>query len=193
MNQYDPVEYWNKREHPNTLADPGVSAAQASCVSKFLGNAESILEIGPGVGRLFPLYAKLKNVNTVDISRNYSERLRRVAQALGIPFYENFLDSPTDTFPFSDRAFDCGIASFVFLHIPFETIPHTMAEMARVCKRVLILTGVSEEWPKSPSERKPTSHCFNHDYLALCEEVGCEVKNRGSVGTSIWIEYGSKT
>jgi len=189
--RYDPMQYWNEREHPNTAEDPGVSQAHAEFLEKFIGEADEILEIGPGVGRLFPLYRRLKVANTIDISRKYAERLRRAAKARNVPLNDVYLDGPTQTFPFSDRQFPKGVASFVFLHVPFENIRHTMSEMARVCSQVAIITGVDENWPKSEAERTPTSHCFNHDYRRICSEIRCEVVEETKLGHSFGLVYRS--
>lgn len=188
-DKYDPIEYWNARPHPNTRTNPGVRDNHARYLSKHLAEADEILEIGPGVGRLFGLYSHLKAVHTVDISRLYKERLRQAAKDNDVTLVDHYLDDPKSDLPFSAGQFSKGIASFVFLHVPFENIRHTMSEMARTCAEVVIISGVDEKWPKTEAEKKPSSHCFNHDYEKICAEIGCEVVERTTIDPAFALVY----
>lgn len=189
---YDPVEYWNARQHPNTKEDPGIREDHAQYLNKYISNARGVLEIGPGVGRLFSLYTPLGKVHTVDISKHYIDRLRQAAKDNNVSLSDHYLDSATSDFPFSDNQFSIGIASYVFLHVPFENIKHTMSEMARTCEKVVIMSGIGESWPKNEAERKPSSHCFNHDYEKICSEIGCEVVEHVDRNPGLAIVYQRK-
>lgn len=175
---YDPVTYWNEREHPNTAPNPGVSAEHARFFRRHIGGHASLLELGPGVGRLFPLYSGLPEVATLDLTRRYEPQVAAAAQTLGLSVQQNFLDDPLAPFPFADGRFDVGVSSFVFIHVPFENIRHSMSELARVARHVVAFVGDDPAWPKTPAARKPSTHCFGHDYDALCADIGCTITDR---------------
>jgi len=58
-NTYDPKAYWDTRAHPNTEEAPGLNQHDQSFMGSRLEDVQSVLEIGPGVGRLFPLYRSI--------------------------------------------------------------------------------------------------------------------------------------
>jgi len=176
--RYDPVTYWNERAHPNTAPNPGVSAEHARFFQKQIAGQKSLLELGPGVGRLFGLYRGLQEVATLDLTQRYAAQVRAAADALGLGVTQNFLSDPLAAFPFAEARFDVGISSFVFIHVPFENIRHSMSELARVARKVVVFVGDDPVWPRTPAERKPSSHCFGHDYDALCDEIGCVITDR---------------
>ena len=71
---YDPVEYWNTRKQPNTAKAPGVSQNHADFFRKHTPlDAPAILELGPGVGRLFSIYKSARDgvFDTLDLTRQH--------------------------------------------------------------------------------------------------------------------------
>lgn len=176
--KYDPTEHWNTREHPNTAENPGISPVEYDFLGPLLSQANSLLELGPGVGRLFPLYKSVAQCSTLDLSTNYTDRAQSAADAAGIGVQANFIKGPLDPFPFDDNTFDMGIASHVLMHIPFENIEHSMSELARCCKKVAVITVLERQWPRKGTSFDPRWHCFAHDYEALCRELGCEMSEK---------------
>lgn len=174
---YDPRDYWNSREHPNTAVDPGLNPDEVKYLGSRLNGVGSVLEVGPGVGRLFPLYKSVPTVATVDISFNYLTRARAAATAAGIKVNDNYLIEPQQKLPFADQEFDLGVTSHVLMHIPFELIEHTMSEAARCCKQVVVISAWHKAWPKKGATFDPKWHCFTHDYEAICRSIGCQYSN----------------
>lgn len=170
---YEPVRYWQEREHPNTDKRPGISQEHADFFRREAVGAASVVEMGPGIGRLFPLYKGFERIDTVDLSTNYQAQATAAAEAAGISVNPHYLEAALQRYPFDDQTFDLGIASFVLLHVPFENIRATMAELARTCRKVLVMDGEDPRWPASENERLPSSHCFRHDHDAICSEIGC--------------------
>ena len=170
---YDPKSYWDTREHPNTAAAPGISEHDRSFLLPRITGVGSLLEIGPGVGRLFPLYKGVSQISTLDLSRNYQERALRVARLNNISINDFYIDDPLAVFPFEDQRFEIGIASHVLMHIPFDIIEHTMREAARVCQSVLVVSAIHQYWPRVGQSFDPKWHCFAHDYETLCRKIGC--------------------
>lgn len=171
---YDPVEYWNTREQPNTEKNPGVSIAHAGYFSQHLQPGSKILELGPGIGRLFPMYvgAKNKTFSTLDIATQHRDTVDAAARALDLTVEQSFIGKSDERYPFSDHEFDVGVSSYVFIHVPFDLIRHSMSEMARVARRTIIFASDNPAWAQTPADRKPSTHCFNHDYAQLCKELG---------------------
>lgn len=169
---YDPVEYWSNREHPNTAENPGISKAESDFIGPRIQSVNSLLELGPGVGRLFPLYSKINFVTTLDISSNYQERASLGAAQAGIEVKAHYLESVTDEFPFESLTFDVGLAAHVLMHIPFENIEHTMKQLARCCERVIVISAKHRYWPKKNQEYDRKWHCFAHDYRSVCSQLG---------------------
>lgn len=176
--KYNPAEYWNTREHPNTAEAPGINHHEIDFLGPKLAEANSVLELGPGIGRLFPLYKEVAETSTLDLSTNYDERARAAATASGVAIDANFIDDPLAKFPFADNTFDLGIASHVLMHIPFENISHSMSEMARCCKSVAVISAIHRYWPRKGAEYDPKWHCFAHDYEAICKDLGCTFAER---------------
>jgi len=170
--KYDPYEHWNTREHPNTAEDPGLNPAEHNFFGPKLAQAQALLELGPGVGRLFPLYKGVPRVETLDLSTNYQTRAQASADAAGVSINANYIDDPLAPFSFEDNTFDLGIACHVLMHIPFENIEHSMSELARCCRTVAVITAEERSWPRKGTDFDPRWHCFAHDYEKLCEELG---------------------
>jgi SAM-dependent methyltransferase len=137
-----------------------------------LSKASSVLEIGPGIGRLFPLYTEVPRVATVDLSLQYKGRADNAASSLGISVESFYIDDALAPFPFKDAEFDLGVAAFVFIHVPFDNITHSLNEAARCCKNVVVMSAVDRRWPKPAMKFDPKWHCFNHDYESLCRDIG---------------------
>lgn len=171
---YNPVEYWNARNQPNTAKNPGISAAHAAYFALHAKPGATILELGPGIGRLFPMYrsAKDRTFSTVDIASQHKDTVDAAAQAQGLKVQQFFMNEADARYPFADDSFDIGVSSYVFIHVPFEYIRHAMLEMARVARKTIIFATDNPLWAQSPADRKPSSHCFNHDYAALCDAMG---------------------
>lgn len=174
---YNPVEYWNNRGEPNTEADAPLSSFERELFRPFLEQAGSVLEIGPGVGRLFPLYTSNECVATIDISRNYADRAGAMASSMDICVNPYYLDDALDKFPFQNFEFEVGIASHVLMHIPFENIVHTMTELSRCCRKIMVVSAFHRFWPRKGSEFDPKWHCFRHDYEAICKEISCSFES----------------
>jgi hypothetical protein len=172
MPVYDPMQYWNSREHPNTQVDPDINPVEASFLSPLLKGANSVLEIGPGVGRLFPVYKNVPRFATVDLSQNYRERAEKRASILNLSVESHYIDSALAPFPFKDDEFDVGVVAFVFIHVPFENIVHSLREAARCCKKVAVVSARHRDWPKIGAKFDPSWHCFDHDYESLCKNAG---------------------
>lgn len=140
----------------------------------------SVLDVGCGSGRLFPLYQCLgiKKMLGVDISR----------QALEIAG-QDFPDVPTqclsiDTEPLPAGQWDLAISNRVLQHIPSRYIETVVSKLCEVCNIIYIneLTetdGVSED-------------CFmlRHDYGKLFRRNGYRILESGNLGEQRYLLFG---
>ncbi|KAA8976806.1 class I SAM-dependent methyltransferase [Halospina sp. K52047b] len=173
---YNPKEYWNQRTDPNNEKgnEQERVAFDRDYIDRQVRGSSSVLELGPGVGRTFDAYNKGVNVSALDISENYKEQLVEEAtkRSLGISFC--CLDRADSSFPYSDKKFPVGVASQVLLHIPPANIKHTISELVRTCEKVVIITF----YEHSPERKnKKAKHVFNHDYIKIISELGCQIDN----------------
>lgn len=169
---YNEWTYWNSRIDPN--APSGLSGRgledDVSYIRAHVAGCTRVLELGPGVGRTFGAHAPGSDITCYDITPNYYHRLLARADAFGLRVRFDLASSLDAPLPYPDHAFDVGVASKVFLHQRPERIDLVMAELARVAERVVAVTTV---YPTGPSV--PASHCFYHDYAAICARIGCEI------------------
>ena len=174
--KYDPVSYWGGRANPNSPEGESQKRVDfdVGYISQAIGDvAESVLELGPGVGRTFKAYYKSNiRVTTLDISRKYADDLLLASQKQGIELEQFYLDTGDSVFPFENNAFPVGVASQVLLHIPPVSIRHSLSELIRVCEKVVVITAYAHGKPT-----KIDHHVFNHDYFSLCTELGCSMHN----------------
>lgn len=164
---YDPYEYWNLRKHPNRRPNYNlIKETEKFFLTRYISGEEKLFELGPGDGRLFPLYQN-KSLVTLDLTKNYKDVLDRKAKKFGIKLSQSWYKDPCRSLPFKDDCFDAAIACQVLIHIPFTQIEHIISELARISSKVLILSGYNSSWPKKQDEVIPKSHCFAHDYINL--------------------------
>ena len=174
---YDPVEYWNNRAQPNTDERPGISPKDIEFFKSQVPDGSSILEVGPGIGRLIPLYATArgKAFSTLDLTRQHEATVNEVAAENGLTAHQYFMSEADGKYPFEDGAFDVAVSSYVLIHVPFKLIRHTMRELARVADKVVVYVNLNPNAPDREEDQKPHHHVFRHDYRGLCEELGFKI------------------
>jgi 2-polyprenyl-3-methyl-5-hydroxy-6-metoxy-1,4-benzoquinol methylase len=163
--EYDPLAYWNARKNPNK--SDRAPDWLLDHVGQFLNGTTRVFELGPGIGRTFSVYSSGQRIVTLDLSRSYAEALTTLAEKQGLSLSQHFLDRPDAAFPFRDGEFEIGACIQVLMHVPRNMIAHTMRELARVCSRTMVIAGLDPKW------NNDATHCFNHDYLRICSEIGC--------------------
>jgi len=168
---YDPVTYWNNRPNPNASDSPYVG----SDIKKLWGwipVGSKVFDFGPGVGKTFPAYTGALYVMGYDVSAAYDERAKDSASTWGL-FYESVIDkSPTLPDGFTDffkDYFDVAVAYNVFTHQKPEHIEQIMLNLSNIAKNV-----VSMSW-QSERDVTPAPHCFNRNYIELCDKLGLNI------------------
>lgn len=169
---YSPKRYWSSRKDPNNAKGKAddIVAVDQSYIHNYVKEASSVLELGPGTGRTFGAYSPGQGIWALEITDRYRGTLERNARnnQLGLHFYE--LNKSDSDFPFNDKAFRVGVAAQVLMHVPPETVKHTVSELIRTCERVIVIAtythGVSTRGPIA-------KQVFNHPYFELVSGLGC--------------------
>lgn len=140
--------------------------------------AVSVLEIGCGTGRYFPLYAAHKHLRVVatDVSR-LALCIARLAQpASGIRLRR----LPVNGLDRLDEQFDLVISNRVLSAVPEKEIDVVIAALIRRASAVL----VNE---MSNSDRQPESdYWFCHDYASMFAAHGWQRVHGGCNGRQTW-------
>lgn len=175
---YKPEDYWGKRSNPT---DPNMSKVVNDAHVDFIrtqlpstSEGLKILDLGPGIGRTFDAYKGAREVWGVDISANYVDRAKEKAKEVGF-LYQPIQKRLEDRLPFDDMTFDVAVASEVLLHVLPGQIEATMKELARVAKKVVIISWYEGErvpYQNLAGPTTPTTHCFHYNYIDLCAKNG---------------------
>jgi len=190
---YDPKDYWEwrakNRVSPNS-ADSATTARHKGYLRKIIHKyyPNSLLEFGAGVGRLFTEYGGIKRLTFCDISPTYQEEARRAAYKLGLRG-DFHLCKSVDVTPFVKNEFDIVIAVSILLHQRPEEIESVMSELARIGRRVVVISWYEQEMIKDRITRD--THCYMHDYHSLCRFNGWEMKDIEYVGHQIYFTFNS--
>jgi ubiquinone/menaquinone biosynthesis C-methylase UbiE len=182
---YNEQKYWNKRSDPNTIRGwfSEFRKLTIEYIKKNVAEAESILELGPGRGRTLEAYNSQQKIRGYDISSLYSEQLMQRAKILNLNIRLDIAESVSSFFPYVENKFDVGVSCQVFLHQRPENIVHVMSEMARVCNKVVTVTGGYS------SNRLLARHVFSHDYPTICAKLDCEMNHVIAYPPHIYFSY----
>jgi hypothetical protein len=133
-----------------------------------------VFELGPGVGRTLHAYRRGQEIMTLDLSRTYEDRLARNAGRFGLSVARHYLEDPRASYPFETGFFAIGVASQVLLHVPPSLIEHTLSELMRVSRKLVVISLFCHGQPVSG---RWGNHVFNHDYPELFSRFDWELNN----------------
>jgi len=177
--KYNPFIYWKNRENPNRNCCP--TNAERAFLAPEISIADSILDVGPGVGRMFSLYRPEVPICGVDISETYKHKAKAKAMAHGLNYeHEVLLDFYKTGLPFERESFDLCIAVKVLLHVTPDQIDFIMSEMARVATKVMITSKIGDD---------PADHVFNHNYREIIERNNLCIIEGDIIGNQIHLIY----
>ena len=171
--RYDPLVYWNERRNPNS-ATPEMTRDHIEYVRRQVSDCKHILDLGPGIGRIFPAYGGLERVEGYDISSAYRDRALGAAAGYSFDFTLRVEDG-IGRLPYEDDRFDAAVSVSVLLHQTPDRVVDLMEELARVARKVVIVSLFDAGSAYDPvAERHPRTaqYCFNYDYFAICETNG---------------------
>ena len=194
---YDVVEYWNQRDDPNSkIPNERNTKMHIDFVNKNIGINDNILDFGPGIGRILPAYNKLNKITGYDISSKYKKRLLETAKKQKINLDLIIADKVLTKFAFDDNRFTTAVSISVLLHQPPENITNIMCELARISKKVIIVSWHDPAIPYdyADEERDKTKFCFNHNYEDICAKNNLNIYSWDykSEGKQVYFIYGRK-
>ena len=176
---YDEVNEWNNRKkHPNAkVSQELLKKYSFKYISEYIGNAKKILDLGPGVGRMFPLFKNADFVQGYDISDKWISEAKNEAKKYKFKL-NMIIEKEIKKLPFEDKSFDISVAMSVFLHQQPKNIEFVMSELVRVSKKVAVGTfmNINKKFGKAGPIK------FNHDYIGIIKKNGWEMSE---------IKYGS--
>lgn len=184
--KYDTVDYWNERVNPNGKGSS--PAFIISYISSQIVGCKRVLDFGPGVGRIFPVYkGTVQELYGYDISDQYAQRAK-IAATENMLDFNLIVEKEIKQLPFRDKMFDAAVAVQVFIHQKPQYIVNRMSELARVAKKVVTYHGRLQE----NTNNKNTSHCFCHNYEKICRENNWEVLSLQKTEKYICLVYKDK-
>lgn len=133
----------------------------------------SVLDLGCGTGRLFPLYteAGISRIAGVDISERALAVARRAYPR--IPTQRiRAEDLPLDP------QFDLVVVNRVFQHLPPENLAQALDRVTRIARRLIYLNEIGES---DAANLDGARYMFKHAYPALFAARGWRVVEQGSI------------
>ncbi|MGI8927362.1 MAG: class I SAM-dependent methyltransferase [Tepidiformaceae bacterium] len=135
--------------------------------------AESVLDLGCGSGRLFPVYegAALREVLGVDIAA------RALSLAAKLHPTIPTLRSRAEDLPL-DRPFDLIVVHRVLQHLPPQTLPAVLDRVCRIARKAIYINEIGASDHANLSGAR---YMFEHDYASLFSARGWERAESGLV------------
>ena len=165
---YDEIEYWNNRENPNSTS--GIAPKE---YVKYISDAVTFskcLDVGPGVGRMVSAYEEVRSLEVCDVTSRNVDMLDSIYLHRGINFSFMLLDK-AGLLPYFAKQFEVVTCTQVLLHQRPTIAVKLMRSMARVGKKVVVISFRNEK------NVPLANHCFNHDYIQICEDNNWVVSN----------------
>lgn len=185
---YDAVKYWSGRAVPN---QPGIdidTSKHIEFLKKHIGSCKSILDFGPGTGRLFEAYVGSSCVEGYDVADRHKSELIRISNELGIKFRFT-LAKGVGNMPYIDKQFDLSVAAEVLLHQKPGDIRVIMSELVRVSNKAIVITWMEDG---ALDGRKIFPHCFHYNYIDICNECGWDMRDFTRYKRQIMFVYEEK-
>lgn len=182
MEIYDPKTYWEHRSRTRgyekyTIVRPTEDKLISKVINNY--NIKSLVEIGVGTGRFFPIY---KRYNLEVIGCDISEKFIEIANNLGFN-YQLILYSKT-TIPIEDSKSDIVLSSEMLLHVPEKDIEEVFKEHIRISKKyILIIVSHNAEGKKLPFSNVTD---FDHNYEELIKKYNLKILEKGFMDKTIY-------
>jgi len=188
---YDPVKFWNdfgelfykrfdKREKFRINVDWTVDRLKQL-------EAESLLEVGCGFGRMLPFFVDAGAVEIAD-GIDVSETLvncskEYLAPHEGSPDYANKVSvsmGDVRMLEFPSSSYDIVLSSETLQHLNQDDMELGLREIVRVAKRAIILI---ERWAFPSEHAEP--HIWSYDYATILRSMGLIVAQVTTIAPSL--------
>lgn len=171
---YNPLEYWNNRLQ--THGTINTSATRISQIEKdfcefYISEKATVLDFGCGDGRLFDVYEQKKcdvvGYDIVDLSKIINKKLENYTFE-----WSYIVGKEIKPLKFYENSFDIVACINVLIHILPSDIEMIISDIARIGKNAIFSVWENVE----NREIRMDSHCFNHNYRAIFENLGIEIQ-----------------
>jgi hypothetical protein len=168
---YHPRTYWQQRGNDYEMVECPDELESLCGWFKSL-EAERILEVGAGWGRIYSQWRGLKLSGSYTMCDFVGSMLDGCQRATGTRPDE----WDGKRLPYPDDSFDLVVSFSVFLHVPPIDLKPMLAEHVRVCGRWLFVASLDGY------DDRLSPHCFVHDYESTFAELGLEVADKRQFG-----------
>jgi len=170
--------YWELRA-PDVYQRYGQERADFPTLQKIIArySPRSVLDLGCGAGRLFPLYleAGITPILGVDIAARALALARRAYPQ--VPTQRARIEDLT-----MDQQFDLVVIHRVFQHLPPENLPCAVATTSRLARQLIYLNEINDQ--ESP-HLNGGGYIFKHDYPALFAAHGWQAIDQGRIPNTL--------
>ena len=182
--EYEPESYWLLRGYTYPYEDHGFRFTDFPGkreVSSILSRLKpsSLLDVGCGAGRLFPLYKGVPRVLAVDFSPSMLMHAYKMRSRLGLGNIEVRRFDVRELNRL-EESFDLVLSRNVLMHIKPEDIGRTVEGIISVCKGYVLLI----EYIGSPEGLSP--HNYSHNYPVLFSKMKLEFSKKVD-GSSLFL------
>ena len=185
MQSYDETDYWNKRIKPNS-ATFDATQHHINYVRENLKGTTEILDFGCGVGRIFDAYKDKHFITGFDISKKYVNEI--MLKNNDYEFHFDLIIGKMGKTQFPDNAFDAVVCVSVLLHQRPCNIEMVLKEIVRISKKAIIISYQDEnqDYDVINDKKKSNRHCYNYNYIDLCNKLGFKISNYKCVGNQVY-------
>ena len=168
---YEPISYWDWRAPSYRPPELGRLGEQLLWwIDDYAELGESMLEVGPGNGRVYKLIMDLW------AGMDFDYQMVDIAPEMAMMCYANTGILPDiwdgKRLPYDDASYDWLLSFSVLLHVPPADIAQHVAELARVSRRFVFVSTYTSV------SAFTFAHCFRHNYDRLFKDAGLSVVDK---------------
>ncbi|MDI6809578.1 MAG: class I SAM-dependent methyltransferase [Candidatus Eisenbacteria bacterium] len=145
----------------------------------------TILDIGCGSGRLFPVYEKMgiKKVVAQDIAASAVRLCKERFPNLNYDYETKDILK----LEYPEQYFDLIISNRVLSAVLPERLESTLKHLSKLARNIYL-----NELSDSDDTGSVSSYWFKHDYSALSTRFGFEILQQGKISKQSWFLFGRK-
>jgi FkbM family methyltransferase len=191
MKIYNIVEYWNKRDNPCSTKIDEITMNHINFLKTNITGCKTVMDFGPGYGRLFEVYKNVDKVVCVDVTEKHKEKLNKQSKKYCFDFEFLCKTDILSKFKYKDKHFDAVVTSEVLFHQTPNVIEKIMKELLRISQKVVVITlmNLNKNFDSYGSYKPSNKYCFNYDYYQICKRNNWNIRNEERVGNQLMFVY----
>lgn len=166
MTEYDPIKFWNNREHPNSKHQSDWQPFRYTIHKNFIKpniiGMKSILDFGAGKGGFFEIYQEvgIKRVYSYDITNTFKNAI--IEHGKKFDFEHIHIIDKVLIPNFDIDTVDGAVSCSCFHHSRPKDIEEVMKQVKKVAKRIIGLEFYNPE-----RKHDYNKHYYSHDYYDI--------------------------